>query len=148
VSDFALSIRQPWASLIVAGLKTIEVRRWCTQYRGRLLIHAAKTIDEVALERFPIENPILGALIGSATLVDVEQFTPASWRANAGEHLQLGRLQEALFAWHIFDPLPFRRPIPCRGELGLFHVSLSAADATQAAWPQWKSHLDATHNPP
>lgn len=36
----ALTIRQPWASLIAAGVKTIETRSWSTKYRGRLAIHA------------------------------------------------------------------------------------------------------------
>lgn len=36
----ALTIRQPWASLIAAGVKTIETRSWSTKYRGPLAIHA------------------------------------------------------------------------------------------------------------
>ena len=35
-----LTIRQPWASLIAAGVKTIETRSWSTRYRGPLAIHA------------------------------------------------------------------------------------------------------------
>lgn len=38
----ALTIRQPWASLIAAGVKTLETRSWSTRYRGPLLIHAGK----------------------------------------------------------------------------------------------------------
>ena len=38
----ALTIRQPWASLIAAGVKTIETRSWSTRYRGPLAIHAGK----------------------------------------------------------------------------------------------------------
>lgn len=40
----ALTLYQPWASLIACGVKTIETRSWATSYRGPLLIHAAKTI--------------------------------------------------------------------------------------------------------
>lgn len=36
----ALTIRQPWASLIATGVKTIETRSWSTKYRGLLLVHA------------------------------------------------------------------------------------------------------------
>ncbi|MGL4619937.1 MAG: ASCH domain-containing protein, partial [Chroococcidiopsis sp.] len=39
----ALSIRQPWAWLIVNGYKDIENRNWRCYYRGLLLIHASKT---------------------------------------------------------------------------------------------------------
>ena len=42
---YALSIKQPWAALVVRGLKTIEVRRWPTGRRGRILIHAARVPD-------------------------------------------------------------------------------------------------------
>jgi len=38
----ALTIRQPWASLISLGVKTIETRSWSTKYRGPLAIHAGK----------------------------------------------------------------------------------------------------------
>jgi activating signal cointegrator 1 len=38
----AISLHQPWASLVVLGSKTMETRHWSTDYRGPLLIHAAK----------------------------------------------------------------------------------------------------------
>lgn len=41
----AITIRQPWASLIAAGVKTIETRSWSTKYRGPLAIHAGKHND-------------------------------------------------------------------------------------------------------
>ena len=46
----ALSIRQPWASLIVLGFKDIENRTWATRQRGTILVHASKgmTYDEYA----------------------------------------------------------------------------------------------------
>ncbi len=42
----ALSIKQPWAALVLHGLKTIEVRKWATRRRGLILIHAARIADE------------------------------------------------------------------------------------------------------
>lgn len=41
----ALTIWQPWASLIANGSKKIETRSWKTNYRGPIAIHAAKNID-------------------------------------------------------------------------------------------------------
>lgn len=41
----ALSLRQPWAALVVAGLKSIEIRGWSTARRGRVWIHAASLAD-------------------------------------------------------------------------------------------------------
>src|SRR5437660_10673309 len=42
---YALSLKQPWAALLVSGHKTIEVRRWPTTRRGHVLIHAARISD-------------------------------------------------------------------------------------------------------
>jgi hypothetical protein len=44
--DYALSLKQPWAALLVHGRKTVEVRRWPTARRGRILVHAARVSDE------------------------------------------------------------------------------------------------------
>src|SRR5205085_10466023 len=72
--QYALSIKQPWASLLAAGLKTVEVRRWPTARRGRILIHAARVPDErrEGWARVPPElEPLarqLGGIIGAAEL--------------------------------------------------------------------------------
>src|SRR5579859_7112439 len=42
---YALSLKQPWAALLVSSRKTIEVRRWPTARRGPVLIHAARVPD-------------------------------------------------------------------------------------------------------
>ncbi len=41
-----LTIKQPWATLIMQGDKRFEFRSWQTKYRGDLLIHAGKGIDK------------------------------------------------------------------------------------------------------
>jgi len=38
----AISLLQPWATLVVTGVKTIETRSWGTKYRGPILIHASQ----------------------------------------------------------------------------------------------------------
>ena len=45
----ALTVWQPWASLIALGVKTIETRSWHTSYRGPLAIHAASRVPDVVL---------------------------------------------------------------------------------------------------
>jgi len=45
-TDYALSLKQPWATLLAHGCKTIEVRSWPTSQRGRILIHAARVSDD------------------------------------------------------------------------------------------------------
>ncbi|MEC5321592.1 ASCH domain-containing protein, partial [Brenneria populi subsp. brevivirga] len=59
----ALSIRQPWAWLIVNGYKGTENRSWKTHYRGPVLIHASSrkpTNVDVACARY-ILNTVIGA---------------------------------------------------------------------------------------
>lgn len=58
----AITITEPWASLIMIGAKTIETRSWPTSYRGPIAIHAAKgmTKDDLA---FAFDQPIRGLLI-------------------------------------------------------------------------------------
>ena len=80
----ALSIQHPWASLIINGYKRVENRTRSTKYRGPVLIHAGKKIDDVAMVSVnrgyhPVVNarcnyqnmdfPI-GGIIGQATIVD------------------------------------------------------------------------------
>lgn len=74
----AITIRQPWASLIAAGVKTIETRSWSTRYRGPLAIHAGgalyqREICEEFAEHLGSKWPILplGAVVATCTLADV-----------------------------------------------------------------------------
>lgn len=45
-----VSVKQPWASLIVRGVKDIENRSWSTIYRGPLLVHASLKPDQITSE--------------------------------------------------------------------------------------------------
>src|SRR5438046_6748395 len=71
---YALSLKQPWAALLVHGRKTIEVRRWPTARRGRILIHAARVPDprKEAWNQVPRElreaARLAGGIIGEAQL--------------------------------------------------------------------------------
>ena len=51
-----ITIKQPYASLIAAGIKKYEFRTWKSKYRGKLLIHAGKGIDKKAMEKFKKEE--------------------------------------------------------------------------------------------
>ena len=68
----AITIKQPYATLIAEGLKEYEFRTWKTKYRGEILIHAGKGIDKKAMERFKylnLEYPS-GCIIAKATITD------------------------------------------------------------------------------
>ncbi len=67
-----ITIKQPYASLIVSGYKEYEFRTWKTNYRGKLLIQASKSVDKKAMkkfERYNLDYPI-GCIIGICDLVD------------------------------------------------------------------------------
>ena len=51
-----LSLKQPYAELLVAGKKTIEVRTWNTKFRGQFLVHASKKINEEVCKRLKIDH--------------------------------------------------------------------------------------------
>ena len=119
----ALSVRQPWATLIVCGVKGIEIRSWSTAYRGRLFIHASKTIDQEAMGRFQLESPPTGSLIGTVELIGVEPFTRSTWEELSDLHLANTPFAEGFYAWQLANAVPLAEPINCRGERSLFAVA-------------------------
>lgn len=73
----AISIQQPFASLIAAGLKKYEFRTWPTAYRGEILIHAGKTVNRKAMKKFEkygLEYPV-GCIIAKAKITDCVKVT-------------------------------------------------------------------------
>ncbi len=129
----AVSLWQPWASLMAAGLKTIETRDWPTRYRGPLAIHAAKrpmSGDEKYLLCDWMNEGLLplswsdfcfpfGAILAIVDLiacVRVEQVTPS--RLNEA----FGNYAPGRWAWITRNLRPLARPVPWRGMQGLFEV--------------------------
>lgn len=75
----AITIKQPFASLIAAGLKEYEFRTWKINYRGEILIHAGKGIDKEAMKKFEslnLDYPT-GCIIAKAKLTDCIPVTEA-----------------------------------------------------------------------
>ena len=70
----ALSLKQPYAELVVSGKKKIELRNWSTKFRGEFLVHASKMPDVEAMKRFGFNNLPLGGIVGKADLVDVKRY--------------------------------------------------------------------------
>ena len=67
-----LTVKEPWASLIINGYKMYEFRSWKTSFRGKLLIHAGKSIEKNNLDLFNDYNfdYSFGYIIGEVELVD------------------------------------------------------------------------------
>lgn len=71
----ALSLKQPFAELILQGKKTIELRTWNTYFRGPFLIHASKTVDRQAMKKWGFQALPTGEIVGKAMLSGVKKYT-------------------------------------------------------------------------
>ena len=92
----AISIKQPWASLVAAGYKTVECRTWKTAYRGQLLICSSKG-------DFEINDGLVspgGMALGVVELIDISPMTKADLEKS---FLPEDWYPEALkgYAWHV-----------------------------------------------
>jgi hypothetical protein len=120
--EFAISIRQPWATLLVYGHKSIEIRRWPTDRRGRVLIHAAKLPDPrpEVWQRLPNElreaAQLRGGIIGAGVISDCLTYcSKTAFAIDASRHLNdLSWFQKPALYGFVFSNvvvLPFR-PYP------------------------------------
>lgn len=111
-----ISIRQPWAWLIVNGYKTIENRSRNTKIRGRVLVHASQTMsDNDILDALEIcddrgiqlpDEVATGAVVGVMTISDVVTESASVWFAGEYGYLLSG-----------CKPIP---PTQCKGALGFW----------------------------
>jgi hypothetical protein len=134
MTHYALSLKQPWATLLVHGRKMVEVRSWATARRGRVLIHAARVPDPrpEAWALVPLElheaARLTGGVIGAADLTGVVIYrSPKLFVADQKRHLndpswfQPPHLYGFVFANP--RPLPFR---PCPGNVRFFTVEVAS----------------------
>ncbi len=70
----ALSLKKPWAEIVVSGRKTIELRKWNTTFRGKFLVHASSVPDDKNMTRFGFQNLPLGCVVGEAKLLDIKKY--------------------------------------------------------------------------
>ncbi len=129
----AISIRQPWAELILRGKKTIEVRSWDTTYRGILYLHTGKVPAGYKALDLGLQDVFRGGYVGTINLASTIVFTPELWEQWRELHLSDGPFREGLFAWMIRNPRRFKNPIPGPGALGIFHPDPSVAEILENA---------------
>jgi hypothetical protein len=140
----ALSIIQPWATLIAIGAKRVETRSWSTPYRGPVAIHASKWLTSTGriinaqvasylslchqepfrsaltlsgIER--VQDLPSGAIVATARLVEVvstETFQPDDYER------ALGNYAARRYAWRLSDVMPLPAPITHRGFQGLWDL--------------------------
>ena len=114
----ALSVQQPWATLIVEGRKKIEVRSWKTDHRGPMVICASASpknvfwFDEVEKEARLMHA---GCIIGVVELLDCRPMVESD------EDDAKCKLQNGAWSW-VLKPLHYCRPDRVTGRLGFFDV--------------------------
>lgn len=120
----AITIKQPWASLIVHGIKDIENRTWRTNFRGRVLIHSSAKGDIAKFgclqpnQRLKVLNTPMscidfndlpfGSIIGSVEIVDCVQNYPSIWA------------DKGVYNWILANPVLFPEPISAKGKLSFW----------------------------
>ena len=117
---------QPFADLIIIGKKTIELRKWNTNFRGEFLIHAPLKIRRDDCKRLKINKKfITGAIIGKAELYEVKKYNSSKEvKADQVFHLASKNFHDRTFGFMLKNSKTFRIPIPCKGQLGFFDVDL------------------------
>ena len=134
---YAIAVSQPWAWLIVNGIKDIENRSWKTKIRGRVLIHASKKMYKEDIDdarrllrerRFKTYLPggkIMplpdtfdrGGIVGSVEIVDCVTVHKSPWFEKQWYQTNYG------FVLENAEPLPFRA---IKGYQKFFHVDFDA----------------------
>ncbi|MBG0512912.1 ASCH domain-containing protein [Elizabethkingia meningoseptica] len=138
----ALSIKQPFASLITLGIKPIENRTWRTNFRGRIYVHASMNLPKdhwgllspeqykQAMDSF-IDGKLreelhLGAIIGEVDIVDCVINHPSIW-AEKSEGTFIGKTfyhkegTKPIWNWVLANPVMYDEPIlNVKGKLSLW----------------------------
>jgi hypothetical protein len=135
----ALSLTQPWASLVAIGAKHIETRSWPTSYRGQVAIHASKSFPTdcrdlcylfgcpeiaMALEASSLTEKTLplGAIVAVANLTGCDRIT--STNPPQEPERTFGDYTPGRYAWRLDNIQPLRTPVPAKGALGLWEWPL------------------------
>ncbi len=112
-----LSLRQPYASWVIQGKKTIELRSWNTKYRGELFIHASGKHSTLPT------GAILGSveLIGVKEYADEKQFLKDKDKHLAGDSWNLPFAKKPFkYGFILKNPKPLKKPIKTKGKLGIW----------------------------
>lgn len=109
----ALSIKQPWAELILRGIKDVENRTWETAYRGQFILHAGKKLDAEAYRRLSPYHEfreLPSGILGVCELVSCSRVVSSGWH------------EPGYWGLYLMNPRRFPQPIPFRGMQCFFDV--------------------------
>lgn len=133
-----LTVIQPWASLIAAGIKRVETRNWIRRdlIGSRLAIHAASrwTAEQQAfarssmvasmLQRAGVLRIPLGAVVGTVRVVGFQEWMPLNWEERRRlAMLAMGDQDHGQYAWLLAEANTLTKPFPAAGQRGLWRWS-------------------------
>lgn len=113
----AISLKQPWANLVIQGKKIVETRVWRTNYRGDLVICSSKKPDYAHVHPTITREP-MGYALGVVELYDIIRMNKSH------EKDAMCQLYENAQAWLIRNIREFIKPIPVNGQLNIFNIEL------------------------
>lgn len=123
-----LSLKQPFAELILRGRKTIELRTWNTRFRGRFLIHASAGTSLQACRDLGIDPGTLEhkAIVGSAVLYGVKEYrSREEFLADLPKTLATSEYMRDRYGFLLKDVRRLDKPIPLNGRLGFFEADVA-----------------------
>ena len=131
-----LSVRQPWAALIISGQKWCENRSWTSDYRGPLWIHASQSFqreDRESCKWYGLDPDSLtcGAIIGCVDLVEILNIDDFPLKREKALIKEFGLDPDGTthisgeWCWILARPRALTRPIPLPGKLRLWHYQAS-----------------------
>ena len=136
----AITIKQPWASLIVHGIKDIENRTWACPWKyigHRVLIHASgkpvemrnpnSVFTKAQWDSLPIEfqrkiicaeGIVNSAIIGRVEIIGCSINHPSKWAEKTDD--SKGYYENPIYNWVLANPILFPEPIPAKGKLSFW----------------------------
>lgn len=136
----AITIKQPWATLIALREKQFETRSWQTKHRGSLAIHAGKTVDKKACQIKWIRDTLAvhgitsweqlptGMVIATANIVDCHKII-SDYEDHAimhtglkisGNEYRFGNYEDGRYAWELDTVQVLAEPVKAKGQLSLW----------------------------
>jgi activating signal cointegrator 1 len=144
----ALSLIQPWATIVILGVKRYETRSWRTGYRGPLVIHASGRFPRELrglCGREPFQSILqaagfeswadlpLGVVLGTVELSACQRVNELS--AINGVELALGDYRSGRWAWLLENAQALPEPIPWKGKRGVYDIPDSVLPCLVEACP-------------
>ena len=116
-----LSLKQPFAELILQGKKKIELRKWNTKFRGKFLIHASKIPDKKSMQKFNFNELPLGFIVGEAELFEVKKYD-SDKELSQDKNLHLADSSWGKYGFLLKNAKRIT-PIPAKGKLNFWEFN-------------------------